>query len=136
MKKLISQAVRFIGLSGIGWILDMCVYTVLSKLTGNLVMSNIISSWAGVTFVFLFATRKIFEVNTRISLKLKYLIYIGYQCILIYLISKLLNGINSWIVMNISAAIIIRFSALISKIIVTPITMSLNFMVMKCVIEK
>lgn len=136
MKKLFLQAIKFIGLSGIGWILDFCTYTALGFLSGNLVLNNIISSWIGVTFVFIFATRKVFENNSKMSLKWKYVIYILYQCVLIYFISKLLNTVNAVIVDNISIDLILRFSPTISKILVTPITMILNFFVMKGVIEK
>ena len=60
MKKLLLQALKFLGLSGIGWILDFSVYTILGFFSENLVLNNYISSWVGVTFVFIFATRKIF----------------------------------------------------------------------------
>ncbi len=136
MKRLLGQAVRFVGLSGIGWILDFCTYIVLSRICKNLVLDNFISSWVGVTFVFIFATRKIFENNSRIDLKWKYLIYIVYQVILIFLVSKLLGLIDSFIVSNISLALVTGFSAIIAKILVTPITMIMNFFVMKGLIEK
>lgn len=136
MKRLLGQAVRFVGLSGIGWILDFSTYIVLSRICENLVLDNFISSWVGVTFVFIFATRKIFENNSRIDLKWKYLIYIVYQVLLIFLVSKLLGLIDSFIVSNISLAVVTRFSAIIAKILVTPITMILNFFVMKGLIEK
>lgn len=124
------------GLSGIGWILDFCAYTVLGFISENLVLNNIISSWVGVTFVFTFATRKVFKNNNKISLNWKYLIYLGYQMILIYIISKLLGAINTAIVNNITIDLILKFSSIIAKILVTPITMVLNFFVMKGVIEK
>lgn len=108
----------------------------LGFVSKNLVLNNIISSWSGVTFVFIFATRKVFQNNSRISLKCKYLIYILYQCILIFFISKVLDGIHIAIVNNISIELVQRFSSIISKILVTPITMVLNFFVMKSVIEK
>ena len=136
LKRLLGQAVRFVGLSGIGWILDFCTYIVLSRICKNLVLDNFISSWVGVTFVFIFATRKIFENNSRIDLKWKYLIYIVYQVILIFLVSKLLGLIDSFIVSNISLALVTGFSAIIAKILVTPITMIMNFFVMKGLIEK
>jgi putative flippase GtrA len=136
LKRLLGQAVRFIGLSGIGWILDFSTYIVLSRICENLVLDNFISSWVGVTFVFIFATRKTFENNSRIDLKWKYLIYIVYQVLLIFLVSKLLGLIDSFIVSNISLAVVTRFSAIIAKILVTPITMILNFFVMKGLIEK
>ena len=136
MKHFIKQAISFIGLSGIGWILDFCTYTGLSFVSNNLVLNNIISSWIGVSFVFIFATRKVFKNNSNHSLVLKYLLYIAYQMVLIYCISKLLSGINIFIINNIKMEIIRRFSLIISKIVVTPITMILNFFVMKGVIEK
>lgn len=130
------QALQFVGLSGIGWILDFCTYTVLGFISSNLVLNNILSSWVGVTFVFIFATRKVFENNSKMSLKWKYAIYILYQFVLIFFISKLLGGVNEAICDLIQIGIVLRFSAIIAKILVTPITMVLNFFVMKGVIEK
>ena len=130
------QAIQFVGLSGIGWLLDFATYTVLGFVSENLVLNNTISSWVGVTFVFIFATRKVFQNNSKISLKWKYVIYILYQCVLIFFISKLLDVVNIFIIENIAIQLIQQFSAILSKIIVTPITMVLNFIVMKNVIEK
>ena len=84
MKKLFIQAIRFIGLSGIGWILDFTTYTVLGVISANLVLNNTISSWVGVTFVFLLSTRIVFKNNSKIPLKWKYVIYLLYQCVLIH----------------------------------------------------
>lgn len=136
MKKLLVQAIRFVGLSGIGWILDFSVYALLGLVSSNAVLNNIISSWVGVTFVFAFATRKVFQNKSNIPLKWKYLIYILYQCVLIYFVSKLLGLVDSFIVTYISVELIKKFSAIIAKILITPITMIMNFFVMKGVIEK
>ena len=127
---------KFIGLSGIGWILDFGTYTGLGLVWNNLVVNNTISSWVGVTFVFMFATRKVFDNVSKIPLKWKYVIYLLYQCILIFLISKLLNKINVILVTNIEISFVQQFSAIIAKILVTPLTMFLNFLVMKGIIEK
>lgn len=127
---------KFIGLSGIGWILDFGTYTGLGLVWNNLVVNNTISSWVGVTFVFIFATRKVFDNVSKIPLKWKYVIYLLYQCILIFLISKLLNKINVILVTNIEISFVQQFSAIIAKILVTPLTMFLNFLVMKGIIEK
>ncbi|PPK83543.1 hypothetical protein BXY41_101607 [Lacrimispora xylanisolvens] len=136
MKTLISQAIRFIGLSGVGWLLDFGIYTLIGLVSANLVLNNSISSWVGVTFVFIFATRKVFDNDSNIPLKWKYVLYLLYQCLLIYFISKLLNVINAVILANIMIDIIKKSSAIIAKILITPITMTLNFFVMKGVIEK
>lgn len=136
MKTLISQAIKFIGLSGMGWLLDFGIYTLIGLVSANLVLNNSISSWVGVTFVFIFATRKVFDNDSNIPLKWKYVLYLFYQCLLIYFISKLLNVINAVILANIMIDIMKKSSALIAKILITPITMTLNFFVMKGVIEK
>lgn len=127
---------KFVGLSGIGWLLDFSIYVTLGLLYGNLVLNNMISSWVGVTFVFLIATRKIFKNRGIIPLGCKYLIYLLYQGLLIFIISKFLNYINSFIVGKLNLDIITRSAPIISKILVTPVTMILNFLVMKNVIEK
>ncbi len=136
MKMLLKQIVKFVGISGIGWLLDFFTYTSLSFCSHNIEINNIISSWIGVTFVFIFATRKVFKNNSRISLKKKYAIYLAYQLILIYLISKLLGYVNSYIISNIMIEEILRLSTVISKVIITPITMIMNFIVMKSIIER
>lgn len=136
MKNLLLQAIRFFGLSGIGWFLDFSLYIGLGYLSKNLALNNYISSWAGVTFVFIFATRKVFQQNSRISLQWKYIIYIVYQLFLIFIMSKLLCIINDAIVVYIAREPIVTYSAFIAKIVVTPITMVLNFLVMKGIIER
>lgn len=136
MKKLFIQVMRFVGFSGIGWILDFGTYTGLGLVSNNLVLNNTISSWVGVTFVFMFATHKVFNNVSKIPLKWKYVIYLLYQCILILFISKLLNRMNVVMAANIEIAFVQRFSAIIAKILVTPLTMVLNFLVMKGLIEK
>ena len=127
LRALLMQALRFVGLSGIGWLLDFTVYTLLSTRVSNLV---------GASFVFAFSTRFVFRDNHRIPLFWKYCVYIAYQIVLIILISLLLAKINSLMTTYVSAVLIVRYSAILSKIIVTPITMTLNFFVMRFAIEK
>jgi putative flippase GtrA len=136
VKKLIEQAIKFFGLSGIGWIMDFCIYNALGFISPNLIVNNIISSGVGVTFVFIFATRKVFQNNSKIPLKWKYVIYLVYQFLLILLASKVLSYINLFIVEHIAIELIVKFAPMLSKIIITPFTMLLNFIVMKGLIEK
>ena len=136
MKNLIRQALKFFGISGIGWIIDVTIYTILTNiLTIHITIANIFSSFVAVTFVFLTSTRKLFINNSKINLKSKYIIYILYQVLLVL--------ITSWSMSLIKTALIdfdINFITnninLIVKIIVTPITMCINFIVMKNLIEK
>ncbi|EOT28341.1 hypothetical protein C805_00483 [Eubacterium sp. 14-2] len=136
MKNILLQAIKFTGISGIGWSLDFCSYVALGLVSDNLAVNNILSSWTGVTFVFMFATRRVFQNSSKIPLKYKYFIYLLYQSVLIVFISKVLDEINMLILNDSTMEIIVRFSSVIAKILVTPITMVLNFLVMKGVIEK
>lgn len=136
MQKIFIQAINFFGISGIGWLLDFCIYTCLGFISCNLVLNNIISSWAGVTFAFVTATRKIFLKRSKIPLKIKYAVYILYQFIMIYLISILLSNINHVIADILNPDLPQSLSSTIAKIFVTPVTMIINFIVMKAVIEK
>ncbi len=136
LRHLLRQILRFLGLSGIGWLMDFTVYTLLSLRMENLALVNVFSSLVGASFVFLFSTRFVFRDSHRIPLGLKYAIYIVYQLLLIFLISKLLAWIAAGIALYAPWALLRKLAAVLSKIIVTPITMTVNFLVMKAVIEK
>jgi putative flippase GtrA len=136
LRQLLRQILRFLGLSGIGWLMDFTVYTLLSLRMENLALVNVFSSLVGASFVFLFSTRFVFRDSHRIPLGLKYAIYIVYQLLLIFLISKLLAWIAAGIALYAPWALLRKLAAVLSKIIVTPITMTVNFLVMKAVIEK
>lgn len=136
LPELLRQAIRFVGLSGIGWLMDFAVYTLLSFILSNLALVNMISSLVGASFVFLVSTRFVFQNSHRIPLYLKYAVYIGYQLLLIWLISLLLAKINLLLLGLLGSTVLAVFCPTLSKIIVTPITMCLNFFVSKFVIEK
>ena len=136
MKEIIKQAMKFFGISGIGWILDLIIYTILTNLLNvHITIANIISSFVGVTFVFLTSTRRLFINNSKINLKLKYIIYILYQIVLVLTTSYLMSLIKTELI-NLNIEFIINYINLIVKIIVTPFTMCINFIVMKNLIEK
>lgn len=136
LRDLLRQAVRFVGLSGIGWLLDFTVYTALSFVLENLAVVNMLSSLVGASFVFLFSTRFVFRNSHRVPLWMKYAVYIAYQLLLIWLISLLLAQVNVLLLKLLGGTFLAAFCPTLSKIFVTPITMCLNFFVSKFVIEK
>lgn len=137
LRALLMQALRFVGLQRHRLAARISRYIPCSSTrVSNLAAVNMISSLVGASFVFAFSTRFVFRDNHRIPLFWKYCVYITYQIVLIILISLLLAKINALITTYISAALIVRYSAILSKIIVTPITMTLNFFVMRFAIEK
>lgn len=131
IKELFSQAIKFVGLSGIGWLLDMLTYTLLGIASKELFINNLISSFVGVSFVFFTSTKLIFKHNSRVALKYKYLIYLLYQVALIAFVSKILVIVNASLTACVAESGLRSFQYLIAKIAVTPITMILNFIVMK-----
>lgn len=133
---MLKQIVNFLGFSGVGWILDFATYTIFALLSVNLFLCNVFGAIVGVTFVFIFSTRYIFQNNSKIPLITKYFIYIFYQALLVFLISKLLVWVNLMLNQYGYFSFIIKFSPILSKILITPITMICNFIVLKGIIEK
>lgn len=137
MKSLMNQIVKFIGISGIGWILDFLLFNCLIFVVPKASIANMISSLAGVCFVFCVSTKNTFKQREGgIPIKWKFFVYIVYQIILIILISQLLELIKLGLEIVLFETILVKFVAVMAKILVTPITMSLNFIVMKFLIEK
>ena len=137
MRRLLQQGIRFIGVSGIGWLIDFGLFNLLHLFIGPVSVCNIISSLAGVSFVFCVSTRNIFiNAENGAPLKLKFIIYVVYQLILIFLISQLLSWTNGKLQGLLAETFPASYTAMIAKILVTPITMILNFFVMKVLVEK
>lgn len=134
---IIIQFFKFLGISGIGWLMDFTAFNLLHLAIENVMVCNMISSLLGVTFVFIASTRKTFiQKEDGIKLKYKFIIYVIYQILLILVMSKILSVINSLLLNFLAETSFEKFSAMASKILVTPITMTLNFIVMKLLIEK
>lgn len=136
MKKLIKEILKFVGVSGIGWIIDTIIYLILSNIISVSVnIANMISSLIGVSFVFIVSTRKIFKNNTKINIKIKYLIYLVYQIILIITVSYILLILKEYI-LTLDVSPISEHINIIVKILITPFTMIINYIVTKLLIEK
>ena len=139
MKRLIIQAFKFFSVSGIGWLLDFGIYFVLtSSFNLNVLVANILSSIPAITFVFLTSTRIIFRNRTQFKLHYKYVLYLSYQIVLLLCVS----GLGQWlfemaISSHLSDSVFITSNLkLIVKIAIAPITMIMNFFVMKLIAEK
>lgn len=132
---LIKQALSFFLVSGIGWLLDMTIYTILSNFIA-ITISSIISSSVAVSYVYFVSTKKIFENKETFNIKTKYLFYIIYQIIMILTSSFIIGYLNNFILKHISLSFIIKFSKICAKIIITPFTMIINFIFMKFLMEK
>ena len=127
----------FFCISGIGWLIDMLIYTLLTTITPiPTIVCNIISSIISVTYVYIVSTRKTFtNTSTKRNLKTKYVYYIIYQ-VCIILLSSTLIGLLSSKLLGVSVAYLVKYRKIVSKIIITPFTMICNFIFMKYLIEK
>lgn len=137
-KTLLRQILEFLGISGIGWLMDFAVYSVLTMLGVAAGIANFFSAIPAVTFVFFFATKKTFAQNERgIPLGWKYAVYVLYQFVLLVGVSylnqtlfDLLRGVLT------EGTLLYQYCALLTKIMITPITMLCNFLVLKRLAER
>jgi putative flippase GtrA len=139
LKKTFLQAIKFFMVSGIGWLIDFSIYFIITKfLNLEVFIANIISSIPAITFVFIFSTRKIFQNgNSKVDIKIKYVLYIAYQILLLYLISKFGQFLYDKLLGHFYAIhFIYENLKIIIKIFITPFTMVLNYIIMKLIVEK
>jgi putative flippase GtrA len=135
--KIIKQALKFFGISGIGWLMDFSIFTALTMGFGiNEVIVNIISSIVAITFVYIVSTKKTFTNKIdSMDLRKKYFIYVFYQAVVI-LTSSLIIWVLVKVLNSTDVLLISSYAKIFAKIIVTPFTMTINFIFMKILIEK
>lgn len=120
-----ARFMRFALLSGIGWLLDFCSYSVIVEFTGlQPSVANFISSYVGVTFVYFTSLRFVFgrAQQQAFHFILIYWTYhffstIAYSGILQVLVNQLNVYQLSWS----------GYTALEGKIIITPFNLLTNF---------
>ncbi len=138
-KSLFRQIVEFIGVSGVGWLIDFGIYTVLTTVLGVPAgISNFLSAIPAVTFVFFTATLKTFVKNERgLPLHWKYALYVVYQFALLSGVSLLNQALFDWLRgLLAQGTFLYRYCAILTKIMITPITMLCNFIVLKRLTER
>lgn len=136
-----NKILKFLYVSGTGWIIDFCIYFVLTKyMMINVGYANFISAIPALTFVFIVSTKNIFKSNnhSKFSLKTKYIIYFSYQMLLIFIVSNinllLFNQLTTSDIIKIE--VIANNLEILCKCLITPITMICNYLTMKALSEK
>jgi len=138
--KLVRQFISFVFVSGIGWLIDFSIYVFLtSYLDFAVTPANLISTIPAITWVFWASVRRIFEANkTGLKIYQKCIIYFAYHLTVIICFS-LFAGYLYTVFMSselVSYAFLYNHIKIIIKIIITPVTMTLNFIATKLLIEK
>lgn len=134
-----QQGLYFTLISGCGWCFDFGLYlfaTICLKMPVG--WANLASSLVSVTFVFVFATWHIFARRQgNLSLRWKYVIYLGYQVCLVSVVSYLAQKLFQICIVSAYAGCLddAQWKALV-KCLVTPLTLCCNFVVMKYLTER
>jgi putative flippase GtrA len=128
----VLRVIKFVFVSGLGFFIDFVLYSILIRLINlDIFVISLFTSLVGVTFVFFTSTKKVFENNTaNIPLKYKYLIYVIYQIILILVCSKIIVYLNG-IFETSSVTLISKYSKELAKLCIPPVTLTINYFVMK-----
>lgn len=128
--------IKFIFVSGVGWMIDLISFSLLVKLAIiPLTYINFTSSMLGVSYVWFISLGSIFKYKGRIISQ--YLIYYWlYQLLSISLYSIIIHTVNLFVVENVTDTINYYISnELLSKIIVTVPNLVTNFLFMKFLIH-
>ena len=136
MSKLLKKLGAFLLFSGVGWIIDFGIYSILTGPLGFPVAgANYLSSIPAITFVFFTSTRKTFQCRSEgLPKGMKYLIYVVYQLLLVTVVSFLAQALDPLLAKAIPVAA--DYSKLLAKICITPVTMLCNFFVLRLIAEK
>ncbi len=122
----------FAAASGLGWLLDMAVFTALVSWTGfSPFVANLVSGCVGMTFAFIVAHERIFRKNET-ALTRKIAFYIVYSLAAIIAASAAIGALQPLMLPFLNPAA----AAVAAKIIVTPFTLALNFLVARLTSER
>lgn len=122
------QFIKFTAVSGIGWFIDISLfYSLIWYFNLNTLYANLIGAFVAVTLVFFVSIHKVFIKGKSILLN-KFLVYLFYQVVSISLFSKIIDWLSHVILFITIDSV---SAAMASKIILTPITLIINYIFMK-----
>lgn len=119
---------RFLFLSGLGWLCDFATFTLLAHGAGlPPFAANFVSSYVGVTFVWFTSLKTVFHrTGSRQALAL----YWGYQLLSILAYSRVLQGVAGMLAPSLATGMA-GMAGIAAKILVTPANLATNFLFMK-----
>ncbi len=126
------QGLRFVALSGVGWVIDTTVFLLLVSFTPlSVLFANIVGGACGASFAFLTSSRWVFAgVGSRVPTRLA--IYLVYTVLLILSASVLVDLVHAGLTaLAVTAGVSVprSFVAFIAKCLVTPLLLLSNFFV-------
>ncbi len=126
------KPLQFIGLSGLGWILDTGIYLLLVSGFGlRVFLAAMIGGLCGASFAFLTSSRFVFA-GRRHGLGGRLLVYLIYTGVQIVVMSAVIDGLAAALQASFAhaeAVVSWPLVALLSKCIVTPFVLAMNYFV-------
>jgi len=124
----VKQFLKFAFLSGLGWLCDFTTFTLLVKIAGlSPFMANLVSSYAGVTFVWFTSLKTVFQRRTNGSGTFL-MTYWCYQFVSIMAYSQILNITVDGLA---AAHLMTANSGVAAKLLITPFNLITNYLFMK-----
>lgn len=128
----LAKPLRFVGLSGIGWLLDTSVYMLLVGGLGlRVFVAAMIGGLCGATFAFLTSSRWVFS-GRRHGLGGRLLVYLVYIAVQIVAMSAVIDGLATALQAGfalVDLAVSWPLIALLSKCLITPFVLAMNYLV-------
>lgn len=132
--KLARQYIGFIAISGTGLMIAVgMLWLLVHQADISIGLANAVADTCAVTFVFLVSRQKIFSGSRRHA-GLKYLTWLAWQAIHIMLISLALTGLTHSYGASLQP-IAMGSPETLLKIAITPLTMTLNFIVARLLLH-
>ena len=127
---MMRRTLHFIGIAGVGWLLDSAVfYALVSMFHWSPFVSNFVGGICGATFTFLFARERIFH-ERRGATWVRLSGYLSYTLVLLIVASAAVQ----WLAVVLDASfpsLTAKWAAVVAKVVVTPGTLALNYVVAK-----
>ncbi len=133
IKNHIKPFLSFSFIAGIGWLVDISIFTVLTAIFQYSVLySNCLSSFVAITLVFTVSTKRIFIHNNEFML-LKFIMFGVFQLFSIWFFSHVIYLVSKYLYTHFLLTFV--FIPVIVKISVTPFTLLLNYLLMKVILR-
>jgi putative flippase GtrA len=129
-----KQALSFAFVSGVGWVLDFLILSMLVNGDVSPGLSNLCSATVAAIFVYFVARKFIFKRSFGLAATGGFVFYVIYTLCIVLFFSFLIQLLTPWLhdlLIGIGVNLTLAFSAMISKVIVTPINLAINFVVAK-----
>ncbi|NJL07121.1 MAG: hypothetical protein HC900_01845 [Methylacidiphilales bacterium] len=128
----LAKPLRFVGLSGLGWIIDTSVYMLLVSGAGlRVFVAGMIGGLCGASFAFLTSSRLVFS-NRRDGLGRRLLVYLLYTVVQIIIAAALIDMLAVALqaaVTHFGIAVPWPAIAFLAKCIITPFLLAMNYVV-------